>query len=1212
MLAVLVGGVLLVTTGHPTRGQESVRHIDADLRIAAQRLEDGVAQFALRARDADGDWTAPVTPRAHRFDPAGVRVGRWLVSSSLVLDVDKTGHGRLVRSELFEPSSTADISLVTGLDEWAGDTHYSAFHDDAGDLRTRVSIYSAAAGAPDGELRTTISCRGGETSVSVGGLPEDLSDGSAGQQVDVTWSVDNGARRSERRSVESAPTGIDLVQPAGSKLTEALLGDGTRLALTIGTTPALATSIDLETIRALPVYNNLRYCDPEVGPSGHTELRIRAQVRADQHIEFAVQQRTADGWSDNILPRARIIPAFGEATNWLSSTPVSVNVELEPAVEISLPEPVMQRDAEPIVPVIRSAPYTDSLSYEVDQRDLEGYRPTKLNSVVSVSSDQGLQLQVGCFGNERKVLLSGAPSDVTGDLLLAFDDREARVSWSIDAADGTSTLHPTDVERMIERLRQAQTLSVSLGHAESMPVSFELVHLFTTPIQANIDHCGSYAEPDWRPITEAQFVGLESGAYYAVRYREWNGFRRDSHVKTVAIDSAPAAADSPFTLLMTCNSRVLTFLIDRLPDVGNPTSIRLRLDGGDPFELPVAVFPNHDDTATVAFNPVLDALRQGTTLHFELGSDRQAQGTFSLAEQFSTPIQTNFDNCRRDYWSSLPTYIPVVAQRERLTRVLVYSAYHDEGGTVSSGVWSTAVDIPEIDGAIEMQATCYRSSVSQALIETPLEVDAGQVSVSLTVDGRSFGSTLWHKEQVGSFGLLVHPSPRQLMAQLRGASVAVIEVPELASVPITFDVSGMFDTPVQANLDECGYYNPGEVRSLPLPLNVVGVSSMPNADDGVTEVIAWLRIPGNPKTVQTDLLSFHRRVDEPNLGLIMTCGPSGVSMSIYGERTSELDGNHLRVQWRTDGGAVHQALWQVTHNSTGSTQVSPELASAVISSWRNASELELTLLDAIPSSHRFNLDALFDNPVADTFDECLTMPIPPQSPPVTGIPLTFDTHLTYAADLFHGSSWITSFVELLDNSPLPDRADDIDTRSELSVFCRIDGISVRLSRLDAMQPVFVAGDTVEVTWNIDGRSHTEMWDVWSTFNYHDISPPDDSGFYAAFKGAATVTIRVASDPVITKTYELERHGFWDTPVQPNLDTCSAGDAPLGDERPPLALELSNNAVPPTVAWNHLHPTLKSETQGHTFESESLQTLDSWINPDDPGIEGRREPEPRPL
>ena len=239
--------------------------------------------------------------------------------------------------------------------------------------------------------------------------------------------------------------------------------------------------------------------------------------------------------------------AFGDPTNWLSSTPVSVNVELEPAVVISLPEPVMQRDAEPIVPVIRSAPYTDSLSYEAEQQDLEGHWPTKLNSVVSVSSDQGLQLQVGCFGNERKVLLSGAPSDATGDLLLAFDDREARVNWSVNTADGTSTWRPTDVERTIERLRQAKHLSVGLGHAESMPVSFELAHLFATPIQPNIDHCGNHAEPDWRPITDAPRVEQELGAYYGVLYREWNGFLRTAMSRPLPSTAHPPqpAAPSP-------------------------------------------------------------------------------------------------------------------------------------------------------------------------------------------------------------------------------------------------------------------------------------------------------------------------------------------------------------------------------------------------------------------------------------------------------------------------------------------------------------------------------------------------------------------------------------------------------------------------------------------------------------------------------------------
>ncbi len=1158
LIAVWVGGVLsIATNSYVAQGQDRVQDVASDVRISAQRLEYGDVRFGLRVRDASGGWAAPVSPRAHRFDPGNVRVGRWLVSSPLVLEVDDAGLRRLVPSHRFGPASASDVALVTGLDEWASDAHYSAFHDETGDLVTKVSIYSASVGAPDGELRTTITCQDGQTSVVISGLTSGFTDSSANQQVDVTWSLDDGARRSGRGAVESTGAGLELALQAGSKLTEALLEYGRQLTLSVGTAPALTTTIDLEAFRALPAYNNLRFCSGEAGPSGHTELRIRAQVRADRRIEFALQQRTADGWSDNILPRARVMPASGDATRWLSSTPVSVNVELEPGVEISLPEPVIRQDAEPIAPAIRSGWHSGSLSYEVDHEDLEGYWPTSLNSVLTVSSDQGLQLRVGCFGDERQVLLAGAPSDASGDLLLAVDDNETSVIWSVSSVDGTSTLRPVDSERAINRLRQASTLSVSLGHDESALNSFNLAYLFTTPIQANIDHCGNYAEPDWRPITDAPRVEQELGAYYGVLYREWNGFLRDSHVKTIAIDSAPAAPGGPFTLLMTCNSQILTFQIERLPDVGNPTSIRLRLDGGDPFEVPVSVFDVWDGTTLVAFNPDLDALRQGTTLQFEIGTDRQARGTFSLTELFGTPLQTNFDNCARDYWSSLSTYVPVVAPNGRLSRTLSYEAYHDEDSTVSTGVWSTAVDAPEIDGEIEMQATCYLSTVLQILIGVPLDLESEYVSVTVTVDGRSLGTTSWHVQRIGTGSLLRPPSPRLTMAQLRGSSVAVMEIPELSPVPITFDLSGMFDTPVQANLDECGYYKPGEVRTRPLALNVFGARSAPGSDGNPMAIRFWQRLPGDPTIVETTMLEYHLRDGRVFVGLSMTCGAHAPSLHVFGDRARAIVSDRVQVEWRTDGEAVQRATWSV-FPGRNSTAISPLRAHDVIASWRSASELEITLLDARPSSHRFNLEAIFDNPVVKTFDECLTMLVPPQSVPVTGIPLSFDANLTFAADALYGSSWVSSFVTLRESSDTQAPGVEHDRRSTLRISCAIDGLSVGIGDLDGLQPATIYGSKVEVAWDIDGRTHTELWDAWTSFYQYDTSPPDDLEFYRALKGAATLTIRVASDPVTAKTYELERHGFWDTPVQPNLDACGSGEAPSGDRRPPSARELSQS------------------------------------------------------
>ena len=320
MVVALVAAVALVLTDQTARGQEAGA-VAADVRIAAQRLEDGVVRFGLRARDGSGGWTQPVRPRAHRFDPADASTGSWLVSSPLILEVDDAGRGRLVRSDQFEPFAGSETTLVSGLEGWAGDARYSAFHDERGDLITSASLYSASAGTPDGELRTTITCQDGETSVRIGGVPSSLGADTTTSQVPVSWSVDHGTRHTERWPVRSAATGLELVEGTEHGLAQALLGYGSQLALTIGGTADLTTTISLDELRALPVYDNLRHCGSEAAQTGRTELRIRVQVRADERIEFAVQQRIAGGWSDNILPRARVIAAFGAATDWLSSTP---------------------------------------------------------------------------------------------------------------------------------------------------------------------------------------------------------------------------------------------------------------------------------------------------------------------------------------------------------------------------------------------------------------------------------------------------------------------------------------------------------------------------------------------------------------------------------------------------------------------------------------------------------------------------------------------------------------------------------------------------------------------------------------------------------------------------------------------------------------------------------------------------------------------------
>ena len=55
------------------------------------------------------------------------------------------------------------------------------------------------------------------------------------------------------------------------------------------------------------------------------EVRVATQLLADGRMEFALQERNADGsWAERRLPRARFFPASAQVGRWLSSSPLVV------------------------------------------------------------------------------------------------------------------------------------------------------------------------------------------------------------------------------------------------------------------------------------------------------------------------------------------------------------------------------------------------------------------------------------------------------------------------------------------------------------------------------------------------------------------------------------------------------------------------------------------------------------------------------------------------------------------------------------------------------------------------------------------------------------------------------------------------------------------------------------------------------------------------
>ena len=1117
--------------------------MDAGVRISAQRLDDGEVQFGLRARNRSGDWAEPVEPRVNSFNPANVSAGRWLTSSSLILEVDETGRGRLGRPDMFESSGQVETRLVSGVDGWDGDIRYSAWNDADGDLITTVSIYSASAGSPDGELRTTITCQERDISVVIGGLSADTtpSDDDS-SSIDVSWSVDRGAAISESRATWPIEGGIELIPLEESGLGDALLGGGSTLALSLATNPPLHSSIDLNALSALPVYDNLTYCvsDEPLDDSqlGQTELRIQAQLRDDDRIEFAVQQRTDDGWSERMLPRLRVMRAFGDPTNWLSSSAISVSVDVEPSHVIVSPDPVQRSVAAAINPILRSGWQTGTLQYSADL-DVEG----RLNSVVTAHSEEGLQLQIGCFNGARRVQLAGAASDASGAIALTIDDMQSKAIWRV-VEDGDSTvLRPADAGRLLERLRVADTLAVTVDELPS--ATFSLSGMFETPIQANLDQCGNYTDQAWQPVTELQEGTTDEGVHYRISYPDWNNGQRFTSVSIAATRESRSGRGEPTRLALHCrNGRNFSIYMSHLPIDPGEHVVRSRLDGGIWVDEHWTIRSNdsYSSTESDAIQGGYDRLREAQTLELEFPGTPVMRRSFDLSTLFDTPVQTNIDNCDVPLWTQEPTYVPILARGQSSASVS-YSAQVEEDRGIYSVV-TNRVSLPAIPGLrgdrLELEIACFTFGVQNVRFRWFGVSQADTRDVTLEIDGHEYEAEPWRAFDWMSgsdhwFGVDSRDASR-VIARLRGASSLKVTIYGANLPTTTFDVTGMFDTPIQENIDECGFYQPGETRDLPPGLNTSGSTQGINGD-GTS--IAWRRDQTSGSVPRT--VVWERVLSEsglPPLVLNVACGSEGAQVWLLAPRLLELDAEEAQVEWGVDDAQKVSQSWALWHGETFGVLFAASPAE-VIAGWRDGALLDLTIPVLPSASQRFDLSTMFSAPVMDTLDQCLALPLPTQDPPVMNQNLTMEGNISYRADE-RFSSWAATYLTLqVPSDAAPEWA---GYSSQLGVGCGIEGIGVSISSIGLAQSVYISGDTVEVTWRVgDGLPQTETWDAWQpplggtpTFS---ISPQDDAAFFAAINGADSLSVSVGSDPVFTETYDFADNGFWETPVQPNLDAC---------------------------------------------------------------------------
>ena len=275
----LLPAILLIAWGAVTATAHS-QSSEVEVRVAAQRLDDGRTEFALQERQADGAWGERRLPRS-RFFPASATVDRWLASSALsVAGVEVRIATRLV----------ADGRMEFALQERQADGEW-------GERRLpRSRFFPAGAAVGRWLASSALTVRAPTLDVDVDVVQVEVRiatqlvlDGRMEfalqeRQADGEW----GERRLPRSRFFPATPAVGRWL-ASSALTVSAPGAGS----------------------------------DAVG----VEVRLAAQRVADGRTEFALQERQADGaWGERQLPRSRFFPASATVGRWLASSPLTLSV----------------------------------------------------------------------------------------------------------------------------------------------------------------------------------------------------------------------------------------------------------------------------------------------------------------------------------------------------------------------------------------------------------------------------------------------------------------------------------------------------------------------------------------------------------------------------------------------------------------------------------------------------------------------------------------------------------------------------------------------------------------------------------------------------------------------------------------------------------------------------------------------------------------------
>lgn len=627
---------------------------ELDVRIAAQRLEDGRTEFALQQRDSNGDWGDRILPRG-RYFPVSAQSDRWLNSTPLMLgdgltvritarlvadgriefalqqrDADDAwGERMLPRGRFFPSRATAEhwlssTPLSLALKSLPGAPfapviasgyldpenrergHFSASRSTvASGIRTDVRIRGQ-----NGDLLLDAVCRADE-SVAIGVRLLTLThDTEFADELDLAWRIDNGPFRTDRLPVRLVAGRPSLYHDRDRDIFEEMLR-ATSLTFRVDYRGIHQETIDMTVFRNTPVNRNLARC----GDYGTADPLVLG----------------TDGVS--LVPQtpATYTPVVSANDEWRETSGGRVNYR-----------------------AIKD-PFTENVLTTVYMTGAD-----RQLTIFAACSDSGI-LYGGIWRTEGVDGRTGIPA--LAQATWRVDNGGVwRESLDVRFSEDVPFVHlPLHDRRIIDEILAGEALTVRLSLSSRWTDQFDLSVLRSTPVHQNLMHCGNYAagqpvvlpteevggETSYEPTTgtNADTYDWQSEAFYKAE--------RDAFSDRVRTDVRLVGASRQLTLDGVCFDNGTGTVGFRIPDLERssdaPDQARTvwRVDRGEVEErwLDLEFL---GDVPAVYVRGELDVLRSvvnGETLTARVEYRGVQEDTFDLTVFRNTPVHDNLVHC---------------------------------------------------------------------------------------------------------------------------------------------------------------------------------------------------------------------------------------------------------------------------------------------------------------------------------------------------------------------------------------------------------------------------------------------------------------------------------------------------------------------------------------------------------------------------------------